>query len=131
MHESSCWPKQNVVADIEESEKVMVTNKCGLCWTLYVLRRKTMKKVFITLSSCGVMRALHLKLASDLSTETFKQNLKKFTARRGTPSVMVSDNAKTFQATANWSKKLYRGPAVQRYLHENNIQWRFSLALAL
>ena len=59
-----------------------------------------MKKVYTTLFTCGVTRAIHLELVPDLSAETFKQTLKKFTARRGTPSLMVSDNAKTFEATA-------------------------------
>ena len=105
---------------------------CGVDFAgpLYVLRRKSMKKVYITLFTCGVTRAIHLELVPDLSAETFKQTLKKFTARRGTPSLMVSDNAKTFEATAKWLKKLYRDPTVQHFLQENNIRWRFNLSLA-
>ena len=71
---------------------------------------------YITLFTCGVTRAIHLELVPDISAETFKQVLKKFTARRGTPSLIVSDNAKTFEATAKWLKKLYRDPTVQHYL---------------
>ena len=105
---------------------------CGVDFAgpLYVLRRKSMKKVYITLFMWGVTRAIHLELVPDLSAETFKQALKKFTARRGTPSLMVSDNAKTFEATAKWLKKLYRDPTVQHFLQENNIRWRFNLSLA-
>ena len=105
---------------------------CGVDFAgpLYVLRRKSMKKVYITLFTYGVTRAIHLELVPDLSAETFKQTLKKFTARRGTPSLMVSDNAKTFEATAKWLKKLYRDPTVQHFLQENNIRWRFNLSLA-
>ena len=105
---------------------------CGVDFAgpLYVLRRKSMKKVYITLFTCGVTRAIHLELVPDLSAETFKQTLKKFTARRGTPSLMVSDNAKTFEATAKWLKKLYRDPTVQHFLQENSIRWRFNLSLA-
>ena len=105
---------------------------CGVDFAgpLYVLRRKSMKKVYITLFTCGVTRAIHLELVPDLSAETFKQTLTKFTARRGTPSLMVSDNAKTFEATAKWLKKLYRDPTVQHFLQENNIRWRFNLSLA-
>ena len=105
---------------------------CGVDFAgpLYVLRRKSMKKVYITLFTCGVTRAIHLELVPDLSAETFKQTLKKFTARHGTPSLMVSDNAKTFVATAKWLKKLYRDPTVQHFLQENNIRWRFNLSLA-
>ena len=88
-----------------------------------------MKKVYITLFTCGVTRAIHLELVLDLSAEIFKQTLKKFAARRGTPSLIVSDNAKTFEATAKWLKKLYRDPSVQHYLQENNIRWRFNLSL--
>ena len=98
---------------------------CGVDFAgpLYVLKRKCMKKVYITLFTCGVTRAIHLELVPDLSAETFKQTLKKFTARHGTPSLMVSDNTKTFEATAKWLKNLYRDPTVQHFLQENNIRW--------
>ena len=93
--------------------------KCGVDFAgpLYVVQRKSMKKVYIILFTCAVTRAIYLELVPDLSVETFKQALKRFIiARRETPSFMISDNAKTFEATAKWLKKLYHNPMVQQYL---------------
>ena len=41
-------------------------------------------------------RALYLDLVEDLSA-TFLRFLRKFTARMGTPTLIVSDNAKKFK----------------------------------
>ena len=56
-----------------------------------------MKKVYITLFFCCVTKALHLELVEDFSAETVVQALRRFTAQRGTPNLIVSDNMKTFK----------------------------------
>ena len=89
-----------------------------------------MKKVYITLFSCCVTRALHLDLVEDLSAETFMQTLRRFTARRRTPVVIVSDNIKTFKATNKALKKLYDHPEVTRELSVKKTEWKFTLERA-
>ena len=59
-----------------------------------------MKKVWICLYTCCVVRAIHLDLVPDLSTPTFLRSFRRFTARRGLPCKMRSDNAKTFRAAS-------------------------------
>ena len=54
-----------------------------------------MSKVYIALFTCCVTRAVHLDLVTDLTASTFVRCLRKFAARRGTPMLIVSDNAKT------------------------------------
>ena len=70
------------------------------------------RKAYIAIFSCCVTRALHLELVHDLSAETFQRALRQFSARRGTPKLIVSDNAKTFKATENALEKfnLERAP---------------------
>ena len=58
--------------------------------------------------------------------------LKRFTARRGKPSVIYSDNATNFQGAANQSNELYtmlHSPtstaAIQDYLSAESCTWRF------
>jgi hypothetical protein len=87
-------------------------------------------KVYIALFSCCVSRALHLDLVKDLSTEEFLRCLRRFSARRGTPALIVSDNAKTFKASARALKKLYSCENVQGYLGANRIEWKFNLERA-
>ena len=60
-------------------------------------------------------RAVHLDLVEDMSAPTFLRCFKKFVVRRETPALAVSDNAKTFKASAKYLKKLYSDPQVQDY----------------
>lgn len=87
-------------------------------------------KVYIALFSCCVSRALHLDLVRSLSAEEFMRCLRRFSARRGTPSLMISDNAKTFKATAKALNKIFSNENLQGYLNRNRMEWRFNLERA-
>ena len=67
---------------------------------LYLKGASTSPKVWICLFTCCVTRAVHLDLVQDLSTSSFIRCLKKFVARRGLPTRIVSDNGKTFKSAA-------------------------------
>ena len=54
------------------------------------------KKLYILLFTCAVVRAVHLELTDSLTLKDFMLALRRFTARRGLPSIIYSDNAKTF-----------------------------------
>ena len=89
-----------------------------------------MKKVYIVLFTVCVTRAIHLELVDELSTETFLRCLRRFTARCGMPSLIVSDNAKTFQATVRDLNELFNHPEVRSYLNNRRIEWRCNLERA-
>ena len=89
-----------------------------------------MEKVYIALFSCCVTRAIHLDLATDLSATAFIRCLRKFAARRGTPSLIVSDNAKTFKAASKVLKTLREDPEVMAHLAKSRVEWRFNLEKA-
>ena len=91
-------------------------------------RGKQLKKVYVCLFSCFVTRALHLDLVEDLSTPTFLRCLRKFSARRGTPALIVSDNAKTFKGAWKEIRTLFRHPEVRAELEKKGIEWRFNIA---
>ena len=55
-------------------------------------------KFYILLFTCAVTRAVHLELVNSLSSEETLLALRRFFARRGTPSILWSDNAKGFLA---------------------------------
>ena len=57
-------------------------------------------KVYIALFSCCVSRAIYLDLVKDLSATEFLRCLRRFFARKGTPTLIDSNNAKTFKAIA-------------------------------
>ena len=86
-----------------------------------------MIKTYIALFSCCITRAIHLELVTDLSTGTFINCLRRFCARRGTPGLMVSDNAKTFKHTSRVLHKLLLESAVGDFLSAKRIMWQFNL----
>lgn len=68
------------------------------------------KKLYICLFTCAVVRAVHLELTDSLSTGDFILAFKRFAARRGLPSVIYSDNAKTFKGAEVRLQSLF-GPS--------------------
>jgi len=50
------------------------------------------RKVWVCLYTCALYRAVHLELASSLSTDSFIWTFRSFVARRGRPAVVYSDN---------------------------------------
>ncbi|EFO84395.1 hypothetical protein CRE_19915 [Caenorhabditis remanei] len=54
-------------------------------------------KVWVLLLTCLVTRAVHLEIVSDNTTVGFINGLKRFIARRGAPSSILSDNAPQFK----------------------------------
>ena len=95
---------------------------------LYVKGTKGhMNKAYITLFTCCVTRAVHLELIENLQTPTFVNCLRRFASRRGTPALVVSDNAKTFKAAAKLLRKLPKDEPFQEFLTSRRIEWRFNV----
>ena len=78
--------------------------------------KKDSLKCYILLLTCATSRAVHLELVPDLSVESFIRAFRRFVARRGTPTLVISDNAKTFRATT-----------VKKFMSSFNIKQRFIL----
>ena len=87
-------------------------------------------KVWIYLFTCCITRATHLELVLDLSTTTFIRCLKKFTARKGVPKKIVSDNAKTFKAAAKATTTTLNHIDLKDHLMKLIIDWNFNLEKA-
>ena len=89
-----------------------------------------MPKAYITLFTCSATRAIHLELVPDLNTYTFLNCFRKFCARRGTPRIANSDNAKTFIAAAKLLRRLSQDDTFHTYLESHRIIWKFNLPRA-
>ena len=57
-------------------------------------------KTYICLFTCASTRAIHLELTETLSAQSFLQAFRRFVSRRGLPSTIMSDNAKTFKSAS-------------------------------
>ena len=87
-------------------------------------------KVWICLFTCCVTRAVHLELVLDLSSVTFIRCLKRFSARRGLPRKILSNNAKTFKATAKALDTMLKDRDVKDHLSHVGVEWTFNLEKA-
>ena len=90
-----------------------------------------MVKAYIALFTCCIKRAVPLDLVEILNASTFINCLRRFSARRGTPSLLVTDNARTFKASAKLIKKLLKNELVQNHFSSKGIIWRFNLERAV
>lgn len=84
------------------------------------------KKVYVALFICFVSKAVHLEIIESLTTQEFLQTLERFSARRGLPTAIFSDNAKTFVGAKSELITLFKDPKVQEYLSQNGIDWNFN-----
>ena len=87
-------------------------------------------KAWICLFTCCIVRAVHLEIVTDMSTETFIRCLRRFSARRGMPRKFVSDNGKTFKATAKFLRTVFKDDVVLDHLAGVGIEWIFNIERA-
>ena len=73
---------------------------------LYHREQKTTEKAYIILYTCASTRVVHLKIVKGMGVADFQRSFREFTARRGLPDKVISDNAKTFKAVKDWLLKL-------------------------
>ncbi|GFT21860.1 integrase catalytic domain-containing protein [Trichonephila clavipes] len=85
---------------------------------------KTGEKVWITLFTCAVYRALHLELVNALSTDAFLLALRRFIARRGRPRIIYCDNGTNFRGAFNDLAKL-DWHKISRETSTQKIVWKF------
>ena len=87
-------------------------------------------KAYLALYTCSLIRTVYLDLLTSLETSKFITSLKGFIARHGRPRMLHTDNRSTFQATADWMKKVQKDKKFHSYLIQNDITWRFNLSSA-
>ncbi|XP_058456828.1 uncharacterized protein LOC131434190 [Malaya genurostris] len=69
---------------------------CGPFFIVYPHRRCRPTKCFIAVYVCLVTKAIHMEVVADLTTQAFVASLRRFSARRGKPELIMCDNAKNF-----------------------------------
>ena len=66
------------------------------------------KKAWVCLFTCLAVRAIHLELVEDMSTEEFILCLHRFMARQGIPHQIISDNAQQFKVAKTTLNKAWK-----------------------
>ena len=90
--------------------------------------------MWICLFTCLAVRAIHLEIEKGLSAQLFLDCLRRFIARRGKPTTIISDNAPQFHLVKSgldqqW-RNAYKDEAVSSFFSYEAIEWRFTTALA-
>ncbi|GFR33542.1 integrase catalytic domain-containing protein [Trichonephila clavata] len=75
----------------------------GLAWPLFP---KLREKLWIALFTSASFRDLHLESVNSLTADSFLLALRRFTARRGKPFTIYSDNGTNFRGASNDLSKL-------------------------
>ena len=82
------------------------------------------EKSYICLFTCTSTRAVHLELVESLEVETIIRCFRRFSARRGLPATVLSDNAKTFKAASKEVRKLLRSPRLTEHFLSQSVKWK-------
>ena len=86
-------------------------------------------KVWICLFTCACIRAIHLEVITNQSSEQFLLCLRGFIATYGLPHIIISDNASQFQKIDNSLQRLLKMTAndqnINDFLANNGIRWKY------
>ncbi len=92
----------------------------------YGTQGETHKSYFLLLT-CMVFRAVHLEPLADMTTDSFLQAFDRFTARRGTPTVVLSDNGSNFIGGYNELRRLWNRQKKEDVIRKKPfITWDFT-----
>ncbi|XP_018376357.1 PREDICTED: uncharacterized protein LOC108769714 [Trachymyrmex cornetzi] len=106
------------------------------CGPFYVKEKKHRNrnrvKTYVCVFICMVVKAVHLEVVSDLTTDGFLAALRRFVSRRGVPTHIHSDNGTNFVGANNELKELYRlfnsekhKNKINQFSLEHRVTWHF------
>ncbi|BES94226.1 Retrotransposon protein [Nesidiocoris tenuis] len=101
--------------------------------TVAGLRGMRSIEVYLAVFVCFSVKAIHLEIVMDLSTDGFLQCLERFMGRRGVPSVIWSDNGRNFVGAANLLRKIRQSSSqddclensVTERMANRGVEWKF------
>ncbi len=93
-------------------------------------RRPVLIKSYVCLFVCLSVKAVHLELCADLSTEEFLAALRRFCGRRGKPVAIYSDNGSNFIGANNELKEIRQllarsSQGLSHFCGDGGISWNF------
>lgn len=87
------------------------------------------RKRWVTIYTCLVVRAVHLEVLRNMSAEEFLNSFRRFVGRRGVPKLVVCDNAPQFYVVEGVFRSVFQefahADAAERYYAQHGIEWRF------
>lgn len=84
--------------------------------------------------TCLVIRAVHLEMVNEMTSDEFLMALRRFISQRGSAEIIISDNALQFKAAnktlENVLKNVLQSEDVQSYASNAQIKWKFIVELS-
>ena len=112
----------------EGSKPVEVTGVDFARSLRYKIGKGEQEKCYVLIFTCSASREIHLELMKTQTAEEFQRKRNAFISRTTRHRVIISDNAATFKATADWIKIVRRNEKLQYFLAQEDIQWQFNFA---
>ena len=94
------------------------------------LGAKSDQKVWVCLYTCCTTQAIHVDVVLNLSCSSFIRSFRRFTAHRGTPHRMISDNGSTFTSAAKAIRSIVTDKTVSEYMLGRSVEWCFNVEKA-
>ena len=96
---------------------------------LFIKEEDDLTKNWVCLFTCLNTRAVHLELVDNMTTENYLMCFRRFIGRRGTPQLVISDNASQLKLGLTvieevW-KKITVSDDVLSYMANKGIKWKF------
>lgn len=111
---------------------------CGVDYAGPIILRESKRrnarnhKAYVALFVCFAVKAVHIELVSDLTSDAFIAALKRFISRRGKPSHVYSDNGTNFVGAHNQLKEFFDNLSknetqeeVKHFLRTQQTSWNF------
>ena len=96
------------------------------------MRKPVVVKAYICIFVSLTVKAVHLEVVSDLTTDAFLAALRRFIARRGKPTLIWSDNGSNFVGADREIKNLFNFLCQQKtklvvseFCSTQGIEWKF------
>ncbi|XP_067653257.1 uncharacterized protein [Haliotis asinina] len=89
-------------------------------------------KAWGAIFSCASVRAIHLEIVADLSTQAFLQALRRFAAHHGWPQTIISDNGTSFVGAKRELKVLLQEgrKQIEEFAVLHKLKWKFITPLS-
>lgn len=96
---------------------------------MFVKSRHSQVKIYGRVFTCLAIRAVHIKIAHDLTTDSFIQAFTSFVNRRGSPMEGFSDNGTNFRTEETEIKtalEQWNPDRIDDCLRRRGIKWNFN-----
>ena len=87
------------------------------------------EKRWAPLFTCLTVRAIHIEMVNTLNADSAIMALRRFSARRGSPRILYSDNSRSFTKSDKELKALIDKidrHKLSEYVTLNNLEWKYN-----